>query len=275
MKFNNLKIGIKVISVIILSIILYNCNEENINKPNKKDDYKKIRWSLQNPPTISDSYDGEFYCLKSSGKMSLANYEDTTINYKVIDIPLTTSSQSIFGDWEKISYAEINGAAYTEYTNNNQTYYAHDSPTINVDGSNNIFTYQLVAGSTVYRDTVAVETPVINFTTPTFMQSISRNNDLTITWSASNYQDDYVEISLQGKPIIPINGVDTTYNISYFSDYSDDTGTFVIPSNILASFVQSYATLTINRGYYKEFTHDGKTFLLIISTARAIDIKLE
>ena len=56
-------------------VFLFNvCNKEsdtNVNNPKHTD----VRLNLQNPPSLDEEYNGSFYCLYSSGKMSFSEYE--------------------------------------------------------------------------------------------------------------------------------------------------------------------------------------------------------
>lgn len=275
MNFAYLTKKLTVVSIIItISFLFSSCEKESTLDSSKKI-LPERKYSLQNPPELEDEYDGSFYCLKSSWKISLSQYEDTTVNNKSFDMETATYSTAYFADSEEIIFAEINGSEYDEETSGDLTWYIYNSPAINTNGDDNIFSYKLSSEGTTYHDTIAVNSPEIDFILPEFMDTISRLSNLTITWETSDYQYDYVQITLQGKPIVQINPVDTSFEISSFTVLTEDDGPYTIYSNELSGFVQDDVSLTINRGYYKEFTHENQIFLFIISTARRIDLKLE
>lgn len=223
--------------------------------------------------TMSGNTDGlfaSFYNFRGYGKISFAEFNDTLWENPVIEIPPSNNSAAYFGDNLKIDYCKINGQFYEEMNYSNRTHYYLQEPILYFDGTPNIFEWSI--NNQNYRDSLIYDAPLVNVTSPSFMEEYPKNQDLVVRWEPSDNANDFVMISIQGCP--DIIGKDTTYPISYYQYLTEDDGEFVIPSNQLSTFFEKKASLTLSRGTYKISYHSGNKYLFGIYSAHKIDIRL-
>jgi len=265
MKKNFLKIAI----LFILLCFIVSCEMNPIeNNPIKNSRVAMTTFSQ----ILEGDYFGTFYCLRSYGKMSKSELTDRDTSWAdfIREIGPTNDAATYFKNSQMIDYCKINNQFYDVINYGGKAEYVNHDPTINLNTTGNVFEWSI--NNQIYRDTLFYNAPEVVITSPTFLQSIKRNQGLTITWEPSSTENDFVEISLQGVPM----SLDTTTHISYYSSgIIDDNGSFTIPSQILSTFVEPKALLAISRGTYKESTHNNKAYLFLIYTGYSIDVMLQ
>lgn len=261
------KIIVKVVFLFLLSFVLVGCDKFLLD--NEKTE-KKINFF-----TMEDNTSGlfaSFYTCRTYGKMSLAEFEDTLFNRKIIDMEPTNNSSAYFGDNLRIDYCKINGQFYEEKNYEERTHYYLNNPVLYFDGTPNIFEWSI--NNQYFRDTLIYNAPLVRITFPLFMEEYSKNQDLVVRWEPSENEADLVMISIQGCPNIPARDRDTTYNISYFQYLTEDDGEFVIPSSQLSTFYENKASISLSRGTYKISFHNSNKYLFGTYSGDKIDIKL-
>lgn len=225
------------------------------------------------PP--SDVHYGSFYALRTYKKHCFSEFTeiDTSAANIISEIGPTNASAVYIGDNLMIDYCKINSQNYQELTFSGRTHYYSDEPLLFWGNEGNIFEWSI--NNQVYRDTLVYNAPEITISSPTFMQEISKNQGLTITWEPSTTLNDAVEISLTGLPMISLNMPPSGHGSYYSSGIIDDNGSFTIPVEILSSFIEPKAIISLSRGTYKESIHNNQKYLFLIYTGYEIDILLQ
>ena len=257
------------------AFVIHGCSSSSPSSPLSKQEQKyPFSTAFTVPGTFpSDGY-GYFFAYEGQGQSVIITGSDSATKTN------TASSRSVayFGTGDTVGSANLNSTAYSLWTaGDNSKQYEINPATFHTDGTNNIFTYT-VSGNT-YTDTMNGAIGNVTFNSPTFKQSVSKSSALSVTWTASSFDSDYVQITFNQNPA-PINptGHDTVvyYNdtVGTYNALVDDNGSLTIPSSVLSSCTGPTATLTISRGYYKEVTHGGKNYVFFVWSSQAVDVLL-
>lgn len=241
-------------------------------RDNGSPDFSVLSDGFQPP---SGGYFGTFYSLRTYKKHCFSEFTeiDTSAANIISEIGPTNASAVYIGDNLMIDYCKINGQNYQELTFSGRTHYYSDEPLLFLGNEGNIFEWSI--NNHVYRDSLVYNAPEITISSPTFMQVISKNQGLTITWEPSATLNDAVEISLAGLPTIT-EDLPPSGQVSYYSSgIIDDNGSFTIPAEILSSFSEPKAIISLSRGTYKESIHNNQKYFFLIYTGYEIDILLQ
>jgi len=256
--------------IIIAGLSLFqSCEKLGVNSTDEKINLDLIKSVLTGAYT---EHYGQFHLTKTRSKIDYSHLNLPELDGKFYDTGWQSIARVQFGSDSKgkADYVKVNSSTLDEVILS-LDYYNYHSNNINLkfDGTNNLIEWKLAGNS--YSTNISTNASDIEFTSPTFMQSINKNQDLTITWSTSSETNDYVYISLQGV----LNTDSTATKVGYFqSDIVNDTGSYTIPSSELINFSEAKATLSITRGTYSEETHGNKTYLFVLSSDNAIQIGL-
>lgn len=262
----------KSLNLILIFFLMLAVSCEDIPYANKKNEPQNI--DFFNMP--SGGYWGYFYCATGYGRISNAQYEDTLISStEVINEP-SGKSAAYFGRNVGIDYCRINNRNYIEWNYSNNIHYDIYQPTLYYNGMGNVFEWSI--DNQVFRDTLYYNAPFIEFITPIYMQTYSKNQDLVISWQPSNFENDVVQITITGQPPIPAVPRDSaSIDVTYLSFLCEDNGEFIISANTMTTFknYENKAQITISRGTYKESWHGGNKYLFVIYCTHGIDIRLQ
>jgi hypothetical protein len=227
-----------------------------------------------NPPSgPSGGFYGQLCVVKGDAQHTSDFYTDSIMKGRSLSFSSTTDATAIFGNNSTITGATFNGTSFTlnQPSNQGACYNIHNA-SVDVGGGNNYFTYT-ISGNTYY-DTVACATGNVAITSPSFMDTITKSNGLTVTWSTSGTSGDYVMVSLTGLPSASLGTTSSSGTTHMYKSLADDNGSLTIPSGTLTSFSESYARLTLYRGTYKWVTHNGNDYLILLYTSQEKDIVL-
>lgn len=259
------------LALLILIVLISGC--ENFPLLEKDNNHKQKIEFFQIPP--EGAY-GAFYAACGYGKFNFSQFDDTLISKIEIEHEPNNFSQVWFGNEEPVDYCKINGVTYQErnYTGNRYSYSLDENFPLYFDGRPNVFEWSI--NGQVFYDTLYYNAPLIQITTPQYMNAYPKNQDLVVRWEPSEDENDIVLIDIMGFPNISMCWQDTSIATSYYYFLTEDDGEFVFPTSLLQTFkpYEHKSAITLSRGTYKMGYHGGKTYKFVIYCTHKIEIKL-
>jgi hypothetical protein len=256
----NSKIDSRLIMLLLAVILITSCNTDQYSPVNTKNN-KQIKSNFILFGSLTSSVSYPIYLFKARTDLYIeANnqtykYQGGTDSYNYAYFPCDAGTVKV----NNITITQDN-----QYSGN----YTLFNNTFDLDG--NYVKISVTGSANIPGFSDSVKSPInfANMTNPNYGDTISASNDLYVTWNSEDNSGMAVVIDIAA-------ATPESSSINYNQYFSDDTGSFTIPSSFLGSFKKGITQMTLQRGYYTVKTlSNGKNYGIAIYSQHTITFRL-